>query len=43
MGVPDEMFDAWQFIDIVDGLDWSIRRHDSLYMIDDVVSCWEFI
>ena len=39
MEVPDDRFNARQFVDIMDGLDWSIGRHYGLYMIDDVVGC----
>ena len=43
MEVPDDRFNASKFLDIVDGLAWLIRRHDDLYMINDVVGCWDFI
>ena len=43
MEVPDDRFDAQKFVDFVDGLNWPIGRHDVLYMIKDVVGCWDFI
>ena len=43
MEVPDDRFDARQFLHVVDGLAWSIGCHYGLYMIDDVVGCWDFI
>ena len=43
MEVLDDRFDARKFVDVVDGLAWSIERHDGFYIIDDVVGCWDFI
>ena len=43
MEVPDDRFDAQKFVDVLDGLNWPIGRHDGLYMIKDVVGCWDFI
>ena len=43
MEVTNNRFDARQFVDVVDGLAWTIRRHDVLDMIEDVVGCWDFI
>ena len=40
MEVPDDRFNAWQFVDVVYGIAWSIGHNDGLYMMDDMVGCW---